>query len=412
MNKIKVSKTTIILFSIFIVLIAIAIIDKYFFYNSKTVIKNQVSENLKRPLEEEIYKKFHNNCNKTRCYEKYIKPYLAIPCKYDFAYPFQEGLAAVKINNKWGYIDQKGNWVIKPKYNKAFSFQEGLAPAAINDKWGYINKKGNWIIKPRYNFTGYFSDGLAFVRIKCKKSNLQTDKSINKKDKNIIHYNYGFINMEGKFIIPPSFDKTSNFHEGLAFVEVSKKWRVIDKNGKYLIKSTFENYKEFKNGLAAVEINNKWGFIDKQGSFKIKPQYSKVSGFNEGLAVACVKVNSCGYINNLDQFIIEPVYELAHPFKEGLAGVKQDKNRGYINKKGNWVIKSNNEYDIISEFSEGLALVVSDFGDFSLYGYINKEGNWVIEPILQNAGSFHNGYADIEINGKYGYIKNPLNKGK
>jgi hypothetical protein len=33
---------------------------------------------------------------------------IIIPIKYDWAYPFKEGLALVEINGKWGYIDKNG----------------------------------------------------------------------------------------------------------------------------------------------------------------------------------------------------------------------------------------------------------------------------------------------------------------
>lgn len=34
----------------------------------------------------------------------------------EFVQAFSDGLAAVMINNKWGYIDKTGKWVIKPQY--------------------------------------------------------------------------------------------------------------------------------------------------------------------------------------------------------------------------------------------------------------------------------------------------------
>ena len=31
-----------------------------------------------------------------------------IPCKYDKVAPFDEGLAQVKLNEKWGYVNKSG----------------------------------------------------------------------------------------------------------------------------------------------------------------------------------------------------------------------------------------------------------------------------------------------------------------
>ena len=47
--------------------------------------------------------------------------------RYDDALSFSEGLAAVKTDGLWGYIDTKGNTVIPEQFDIAFSFSEGLA---------------------------------------------------------------------------------------------------------------------------------------------------------------------------------------------------------------------------------------------------------------------------------------------
>lgn len=45
---------------------------------------------------------------------------------------FNEGLAPVSINDKWGYIDKTVEIVIKPQFDRASMFNEGLAPVSIN----------------------------------------------------------------------------------------------------------------------------------------------------------------------------------------------------------------------------------------------------------------------------------------
>ena len=74
---------------------------------------------------------------------------------------FHEGLAAQgkdNSNNKFsgtlGYIDKTGNWVISPKYNRAEGFENGVASMAIDDRYGYINKLGEEIIPCIYDKYG------------------------------------------------------------------------------------------------------------------------------------------------------------------------------------------------------------------------------------------------------------------
>ncbi|MCS7150786.1 MAG: WG repeat-containing protein [Endomicrobia bacterium] len=44
--------------------------------------------------------------------------------------------------NKWGFCDKNGNIVIDCKYDYADYFSEGLARVKLGDKWGYIDKSG------------------------------------------------------------------------------------------------------------------------------------------------------------------------------------------------------------------------------------------------------------------------------
>lgn len=83
---------------------------------------------------------------------------------YDDALSFSSGIAAVSKNNLYGFINTGGEVVIPFQFSNARSFAENLAPAA-NPKgyWGYINEKGIWVINPMYDFTDSFENGEARV---------------------------------------------------------------------------------------------------------------------------------------------------------------------------------------------------------------------------------------------------------
>ena len=57
-------------------------------------------------------------------------------------YSFKEGLAGVKFNDKWGFIDKEGREVIPFKYDDINPFSEGVALVKINSKKGYIDING------------------------------------------------------------------------------------------------------------------------------------------------------------------------------------------------------------------------------------------------------------------------------
>lgn len=58
---------------------------------------------------------------------------------------FREGLAPVQVSSgKWGFINQRKQWVIPPRFEEAKEFQDGRAAAKQGGKWGFINKQGQW----------------------------------------------------------------------------------------------------------------------------------------------------------------------------------------------------------------------------------------------------------------------------
>ncbi len=53
--------------------------------------------------------------------------------------------------------------LVEPAYEDAGSFSEGLAAVKKDGKWGYIDETGEAVIDFRYDYAGRFSEGLAFV---------------------------------------------------------------------------------------------------------------------------------------------------------------------------------------------------------------------------------------------------------
>jgi hypothetical protein len=73
------------------------------------------------------------------------------------------------MNDKWGYIDEKGEFAIPLQYANADSFSEGLAAVNMTSgflkskRYGFINKEGKLVIDYEFNSPRNFSEGLAYV---------------------------------------------------------------------------------------------------------------------------------------------------------------------------------------------------------------------------------------------------------
>lgn len=73
--------------------------------------------------------------------------------------------AAVKVGDKWGFANAKGELVIKAQYDEAKSFSNGLAGIKDGEFWSFINSQNEKAITGEYVDVNYFNKtGYCFVK--------------------------------------------------------------------------------------------------------------------------------------------------------------------------------------------------------------------------------------------------------
>jgi hypothetical protein len=94
---------------------------------------------------------------------------IVIAPQFSLAWNFSGGLARVQVRGKMIYINKQGKTVFTiPNGLWADEFSEGLANVSIRkgsgpETWGYINRKGDFVIKPQFQLAAPFYQGLAKV---------------------------------------------------------------------------------------------------------------------------------------------------------------------------------------------------------------------------------------------------------
>lgn len=116
-----------------------------------------------------------------------------------------------KESGKWGFM-QFGEWVIKPRFDAAGDFADGLAAVSLGGKWGYVGKSGSSVIPFKFEQAGVFVDGLARVKLYDK---------------------WGFIDKNGTTVVPFKYAMASDFSDGLAKVNFGGETGYIDKTGEW-----------------------------------------------------------------------------------------------------------------------------------------------------------------------------------
>jgi len=291
-----------------------------------------------------------------------IKGNQAVKCVFEELHYFVSingrELAAAKLNDKYGYINNVGQWVLSPIYDEAEQFDErGFAVISISDKWGIIDVTGTFIVNPIYE-------------------ELHEDNS---RDFAIARYNekYGVIDLSGSWIIKPDFDELLDFDDqGISPAKVNGKWGIVDLQGKWIIEPKFDEIENSsissrnlirfnddgegvymgwfdRKGYCAVEINKRNGFIDINGGWLIDPildehslrlSWSEISTYDVNDRLIVRANGKFGLLDRLGKYVVDPEYYVLELIECGIYKASKNNKYGFIDYSGNWIIPPRFDY--------------------------------------------------------------------
>src|SRR5262252_9571292 len=177
----------------------------------------------------------------------------------DVTLGFHEGVAGVLYRGSLAYFDRTGKQISPPLgYGpKNYSLSEGLVAVGIKDKAGFMDAAGKLVIAPQYDDAEDFSEGLAAVKMRgeettwCPREPSGSRKGFTMK--------WGYIDKTGKFVIPPQYESAGRFAEGLAPINNCDEAFFIDKSGQRIISGNFRYAAPFFGGLARVDVMTESG---------------------------------------------------------------------------------------------------------------------------------------------------------
>ena len=243
---------------------------------------------------------------------------------YIDAQSFSQGVAAVMSESTccWGYIDAQGNQAIPSTFSAAEPFSEERAVVKVGDKWGVIDLKGNFIVKAEQtNQISSYHDGLAAI----------VDKEASEANK------VDYIDRDGKLQLSVLTEK-----------EESKSGMKLDRNNNFVVPlkkgcggprvTLPQTNHDFAEGLAVMKKDQKYGYIDKTGKMAIAPQFDYAWGFRDGRArvFANISGGKFSFIDKSGKLIAPYKFSTAEEFSEGFALVQNHEGGTwmFINKLG------------------------------------------------------------------------------
>lgn len=236
------------------------------------------------------------------------------------------GIIPIKVNNKCGYIDESGKILIEPKYDDILGFgikgvgQDRVCFVKNDNKWGMLSKKTfKELTQIQYDEMLDFKNGFSQVKISEK---------------------IGLVNIEGREIIKPQFDKIIGIETNNGFFIVQKMglYGLVRNDGTIISPTKYQNI-ENNLGCWTVKLENKIGIIDNNGVLIVQPKYQEIGIFKNGFA--SIKFNrKYGMLSEQGYETVKPMYDYPFEFINDYATVSINGKSFRIDTKGEKVINN------------------------------------------------------------------------
>ncbi|MEM8584360.1 MAG: WG repeat-containing protein [Bacteroidota bacterium] len=281
-----------------------------------------------------------------------------------------------EAENKWGFADSLGRLQIPGQFDEVRPFtEEGLALVRKNGRWHFIDARGEQVGQD-WRAAWPYSEGLARV---------QSDEDL-----------IGFIGETAQVAILPTFLSAGDFQEGHAWVRTVSGFGLIDAEGQTVIEPQYEKLSDLTNGRLVFKQAEKYGLRDLD-QILIAPQYDRLT--DDGDLLRAREGRLYGYLQPDGEWMIEPAYQMASPFANGRATVLKEGEWQLIDVSGRNLLAA--DYQQLFPAGEQLWVVEAD----GAYGAVNADGRVVIDLVYDEIQPFSSGLAVYNKSNLWGYLE-------
>ena len=271
------------------------------------------------------------------------------------------------------------------------------------DKWGVINQDGEYVINPSYQEMIVIPDKTKDVFI-CTydvddTTGTYKTKALNKNNEEIFTQYEQILPIE-------NFDENENlwYEQDVLKVMQNGKYGLINLNGKQILPCEYDNItviQGIENSLI-IEKNGQKGLCNDSGSVLIEPQYTEIKNLGETYKDGYITVNSegkYGVISATKQQILENKFdEIKQIYLGSNYLVIEGGKEKLVNSSGETLIENGFD-DIKSNTTRGVIFVLNN-----LYGEMSTSGEILIEAKYQDLKQVKEGIYIAKQNDKYGII--------
>lgn len=193
----------------------------------------------------------------------------------DYIGIFSDKFAPVSVGGTYGYISDKMEEV-HFEYEYAGPFENGVAAVKKDGKWGLINK--TFSSPTDFVYDEILTDSYGF----CATYGVFWAKKDGK---------YNLYDLKGEQIAGGFDDARLFASEEPAAVCQNGKWGYISKSGEIVIEPKYKEAQSFSLGYGPILKDGKWGCIDNRERIVIEPVFSKMLPFGK---------SGCAYVEEDD----------------------------------------------------------------------------------------------------------------
>ena len=171
-----------------------------------------------------------------------------------------DAFLGVKINDKYGFVDEWGRLRIANRYDSITHFTNNMAAVKMLGRWGYIDKSEHLVVQPRFDRAYSFRGEVAIVRKKGK---------------------YGMVNTEGRTVVPTVYHRIEGTAGNRYLIHLDDPQRgaltgLVSDQGQPLIHPKYESVVDLNNGYVIVGRKGKYGLLTIEGRTTIPMVHQKL----------------------------------------------------------------------------------------------------------------------------------------
>ncbi len=274
-----------------------------------------------------------------------------------------------------------------------------------------VDEEGNLIL-PLEKGNGYISNTNGYILV--GKTGMRESLILNY---HIEDLTTQVLNAKGERVT--SFDIPLIWYDGINGISVQKmpngeiKYALTDQNATLITRYDYNYLKQASIGADIFKVtkNGLSGFLNRGGEeivstslCEVRKYYSPETKKASDYYNVTNREGLMGLVDIDGDVVIKPNYEIISPCFEGFCSVYDDKSAKYAIFDTNGRNRTGFVYDKVGDFSEGYAQIYVN----GKWGYIDKNMRIAIEPIYMQSSAFKNGYAKVIHGTTEEYLESPI----